>query len=155
VGAKNFTLAFDGGRAAPYHITERRGKFYGSLWLSQDGLHWLLAEWSSLRQSTDLKGFFRFYLTGYNILEVSCLQNHHGRFVEVAEYHGGAQRGGLRVPEGYRGKGWARFEREVSSFFLRLAAPAKQASGPSRNGNQVQVGKARDSRDSFSTSWAV
>ena len=38
VGAKNFTLAFDGGRMAPYHIKERRGKFFGSLWLGHDGL---------------------------------------------------------------------------------------------------------------------
>ena len=38
VGAKNFTLAFDGGRTAPYHIKERRGKFFGSLWLGHDGL---------------------------------------------------------------------------------------------------------------------
>ncbi len=89
VGAKNFLLTFDGGRTAPYHITERRGKFFGSLWLGLAGLQWLLAEWASLRQVADSKGFFRFYRTGYSILEFSCLQNHHGRFVEVAEYHGG------------------------------------------------------------------
>ena len=65
----------------------------------------------------DLKGFFRFYRTGYSILEVSCLQNHYGRFVEVAEYHGGAQRGGLRVPEGYRGKGWAGSNGKYALFF--------------------------------------
>ena len=91
---------------APYYFTERRGNFFGSLWLGLTGLQWLLAEWASLRQVADLKGFFHFYRTSYSILEFSCLQNHHGRFVEVAEYHGGgAQRGGLRVPEGYRGKG--------------------------------------------------
>jgi hypothetical protein len=38
VGAKCFTLAFDGGRFSPYHITERRGKFGGSLWLGFEGL---------------------------------------------------------------------------------------------------------------------
>ena len=95
----------------------------------------------------DLKGFFRFYRTGYSILEVSCLQNHYGRFVEVAEYHGGAQRGGLRVPEGYRGKGWARFKREICSFFLSTAASAKRVTGHLRNGKQEPVGKTRDSRD--------
>jgi hypothetical protein len=91
VGAKRFTLAFDGGRSAPYHITERRGKFGGSLWLGFEGLQWLLAEWASLRTCPDLKGFFRFYRSGYIIMEFSCLQNQHGHFVELAEYHGGAQ----------------------------------------------------------------
>jgi hypothetical protein len=67
--------------------------------------------------------------------------------VEVAECHGGAQRGGLRVPEGYRGKGWARFEHEVRSFFLGTAAPAMRLNGQSRNGKYVQHGKVRESRD--------
>lgn len=90
VVAKRFTLAFDGGRSAPYHITERRGKFGGSLWLGFEGLQWLLAEWASLRTCPDLKGFFCFYRSGYSIMEFSCLQNQHGHFVELAKYHGGA-----------------------------------------------------------------
>ena len=60
MGAKNFVLTFDGGRTAPYHFTERRGNFFGSLWLGLTGLQWLLAEWASLRQVADLKGFFHF-----------------------------------------------------------------------------------------------
>ena len=67
--AKHFTLDFDGGRSAPYHIKERRGKFVGSLWLGFKGLQWLLTEWATLRSCADLKGFFRFYHTGYSILE--------------------------------------------------------------------------------------
>jgi hypothetical protein len=42
VGAKLFSLAFDGGRTAPYHILEKRGNFVGSLWLGLDSLKWLL-----------------------------------------------------------------------------------------------------------------
>uniref|UniRef100_A0A2N9IMC9 Reverse transcriptase domain-containing protein n=1 Tax=Fagus sylvatica TaxID=28930 RepID=A0A2N9IMC9_FAGSY len=126
VGVKRFTLAFDGGRSAPYHIMERRRKFVGSLWLGFEGLQWLLAEWASLRTCTDLKGFFHFYHSGYSIMEFSCLQNQHGRFVELFEYHGGAQRGGICVPEGYRGKGWARFERGMINFFLGKSAPVKE-----------------------------
>ncbi len=57
--------------------------------------------------------------------------------MEVAEYHGGAQCGDLRVPEGYRGKGWARFEREVRSFFLGMAASVMRSNGQSRNGKYV------------------
>uniref|UniRef100_A0A2N9GEV9 TIR domain-containing protein n=1 Tax=Fagus sylvatica TaxID=28930 RepID=A0A2N9GEV9_FAGSY len=90
VGAKRFTLNFDGG------------------------------QWATMRSSSELKGFFR---TGYSILELSCLQNKYGRFVELAEYHGGAQRGGIRVSEGYRGKGWDCFHRELDFFFLGKAVP--------------------------------
>ncbi len=41
------------------------------------------------------RGFFRFLRTDYSNLELSCLQNQHGRFVELSEYHGGAQHGGI------------------------------------------------------------
>ena len=146
VVAKRFTLAFDGGRSAPYHITERRGKFGGSLWLGFEGLQWLLAEWASLRTCPDLKGFFCFYRSGYSIMEFSCLQNQHGHFVELAKYHGGAQRGGVRVPEGYRGKGWDRFERGLINFFLGKSAPAKET-GKFRNGKTISNRKVFDSRD--------
>jgi hypothetical protein len=147
VGVKRFTLAFDGGHSAPYHITERRGKFGGSLWLGFEGLYWLLAEWASLRTCHDLKGFFRFYRFGYSILEFSCLQNQHGRFVELAEYHGGAQRGGIRVPEGYRGKGWVRFEQGLVNFFLGKLASVKSETGNLRNGKLIPNRKMLDSCD--------
>ena len=143
MGAKRFTLAFDGDRSAPYHIMERRGKFVGSLWLGFEGLRWLLAEWVFLRTCIDLKGFFRFYRSGYSILEFSCLENQHGRFVELAEYQGGAQRGGIRVLEGYQGKGWARFESELINFFLGQSAPAKE----SGNGTTIPRRKELDSRN--------
>ena len=59
---------------------------------------------------------------------MSCLSNRGGRFVEISEYHGGAQRGQVRVPEGHRGAGWLRFEDRVHQYFLaktepRVAAP--------------------------------
>jgi hypothetical protein len=79
----------------------------------------------------------------YSTLEFSCLQNQCGRFVEVCEYHGGAQRGGLRVPEGYLGKGWNRFAEELASFFLGKKSPVELRDGKSHNGKMV----ARDSRD--------
>jgi hypothetical protein len=63
VGAKHFSFDFDGGRTAPYHITEKRGRFVGSLWLGLKSLHWLTETWGSLRQTEDLKGFFRFLRT--------------------------------------------------------------------------------------------
>ena len=143
-------MDFDGGRSAPYHIKERRGKFIGSLWLGFKGLQWLLTEWATLRSCADLKGFFRFYRNGYSILEFSCLQNHHGRFVELAEYHGGAQRGGLRIPEGFRGKGWDRFAYEIEKFFLGKAALAQHKTGKFqnfRNGRLLPNRNMHDTRD--------
>ena len=38
--------------------------------------------------------------------------------MEVADYHDGAQRGSLRIPEGARGSGWMKIAMEIGSFFL-------------------------------------
>ncbi len=147
MGAKSFSLVFDGGRTAPYHIIEKRGKFVGSLWLCLDNLKWLLQTWGLLRQSSELKGFFRFKRTEYSTLELSCLQNQRGRFVEVCKYHGGAQRGGIRVPEGYLGKGWNRFAAELESFFLGKQPPVELRADKSYNGKIIPNRKLSDSRD--------
>ena len=80
-------------------------------------LKWLITTWGLLRQNKDPKGFFCFLTTEYSTLELSCLQNQHGRFVEISEYHGEVQRGGIRVLEGFWGKGWDRFAKELDSFF--------------------------------------
>ena len=47
--------------------------------------------------------------------------------MEVADYHSGDQRGSIRIPEGSRGHGWAKFVQEVCSFFLGQVAPPSQA----------------------------
>ena len=167
VGAKHFSFDFDGGRASPYHITEKRGRFVGSLWLGLKSLHWLINTWGLLRQTEDLKGFFRFLRTEYSTLELSCLQNQNGRFVELCEYHGGAQHGGIRIPEGYRGKHWDRFVKELHSFFPNKASLAEHHAGKSRTGqgkpnmekrdpraglkpsvSELDILKSRDTRDS-------
>ena len=38
--------------------------------------------------------------------------------MEVSEYHGGSQRGSLRIPEGRQGVGWALFDSELRKYFL-------------------------------------
>ena len=146
VGAKHFFFDFDGGRTAPYHITEKRGRFVGSLWLGWKSLHWLIEAWSSLRQTADLKGFFRFLRTEYSTLELSCLQNQYGRFVEICEYHGGAQRGGIRIPEGFWGKHWDHFVKELHSFFPGTAVAAEHQAGKSRNGERKTNMERREIR---------
>ncbi len=147
MGAKSFFLVFDGGRTAPYHIIEKRGKFVGSLWLGLDNLRWVLQTWGLLQQSSELKGFFRFKRTKYSTLEFSCLQNQRGRFVELCEYHGGAQRGGIRVLEGYLGKGWHWFAKELNSFFLGKQPPVEFREGRSRNGKTIPNWQLLDSHD--------
>jgi hypothetical protein len=147
VGAKSFFLVFDGGRTASYHIIEKRGKFVGSLWLGVDNLRWVLQIWGLLQYSSELKGFFRFKRTEYSTLEFSCMQNQRGRFMELCEYHEGAQRGGIRVPEGYMGKGWHRFAEELNSFFLGKQPPVELREGRSRNSKRIPNRKFLDSRD--------
>ncbi len=80
-------------------------------------------------------------------MELSCLQNHYGRFVELVEYHRGAQRGGIRVLEGYWGKGWARFQDELDSFFLGKATPTTKGIGNFRNDKGHQIRKESVLRD--------
>jgi hypothetical protein len=152
VGAKLFSFDYDGGRTAPYHIIEKRGRFIGSLWLGLKSLQWLINTWELLRQAEDLKGFFRFLRTEYSTLELSCLQNQKGRFVELCEYHGGAQRGGIRIPEGFRGKHWDRFVKELHSFFPDTALPAKHHTGKSNHGQGEPNMEKRDSRDGLKAS---
>ena len=81
-------------------------------------------------------GIFKFMRDGYRTLELSCLSNRGGRFVEISEYHGGAQRGRLLVPEGRRGAGWLRFEdeSELRPYFLAKIEPEVAA--------PVGIGKA-------------
>uniref|UniRef100_A0A2N9IRA3 Reverse transcriptase domain-containing protein n=1 Tax=Fagus sylvatica TaxID=28930 RepID=A0A2N9IRA3_FAGSY len=75
------------------------------------------------------------------------MQNQRGRFMELCEYHGGAQRGGIRVPEGYMGKGWHRFAEELNSFFLGKQPPVELREGRSRNSKRIPNRKFLDSHD--------
>ena len=84
---------------------------------------------------SSLAGHFQFMRDGYRTLELSCLSNRGGRFVELVEYHGGAQRGNLRIPEGRRGMGWVKFESELRRYFLTKIDSS--SSLPSNGGGQV------------------
>ncbi len=110
-------LGFDGGWADPYHIMESKGLFQGSIWLGIKGLHWTIGELRKLKHMSR-SGIFQFRRDGYKTLEFSCLSNRGGRFVELSEYHGGTQRGSIRIPEGRRGDGWALFVTEVQKYYL-------------------------------------
>lgn len=64
------------------------------------------------------KVFFQFRRDGYRTLDVSGLTNRGGYFLDIADYHGGSQKGGIWIPEGKRGEGWVRFDGEIHRFFL-------------------------------------
>uniref|UniRef100_A0A2N9IIE9 Sialyltransferase-like protein n=1 Tax=Fagus sylvatica TaxID=28930 RepID=A0A2N9IIE9_FAGSY len=125
IDSKAFKLTFDGGRTAPYNISERRGQYRGSLWVGLTGLRWLLDVFAKLRaKNQSIEGFFEFHRDGYRVIELSCLANRGGRYVEISEYHSGTHRGSVRIPEGRRGAGWSLFEFQVRKFFLGEITPA-------------------------------
>uniref|UniRef100_A0A2N9IJZ1 Reverse transcriptase domain-containing protein n=1 Tax=Fagus sylvatica TaxID=28930 RepID=A0A2N9IJZ1_FAGSY len=125
IDSKAFKLTFDGGRTDPYNISERRGQYRGSLWVGLTGLRWLLDVFAKLRaKNQSIEGFFEFHRDGYRVIELSCLANRGGRYVEISEYHSGTHRGSVRIPEGRRGAGWSLFEFQVRKFFLGEITPA-------------------------------
>ncbi len=98
---------------------EKRGRFKGSLWLGLKGLRWALGELGKLNYNSPTHtGSFEFLHDGYRMLEFSCLSNRGGRFVELSKYHGGSQRGNLRIPKGRKGAGWDQFGSELRQYFL-------------------------------------
>ena len=51
----------------------------------------MLGEMGKLKHLSSTKtGIFMFMRDGYRTLELSCLSNRGGRFVELSEYHGGS-----------------------------------------------------------------
>ena len=161
--AKTFTLVFDGHRKDPYHIIERRGKFRGSLWMSANGLQWLLGAWEKLCDANSQHGgFFKSHRDGYRLLEISCMENKGGQYVELSDYHSGSQQGNIQIPAGRLSKGWLSFVRELRHFFLGVDLKPPMATindgvagAPAINGGRIPglqtrkpvAGDARESRD--------
>ena len=125
---------------------ERKGRFQGSIWLGIKGLRWALGELGKLKSIPATQtGVFQFMRDGYRTLEFSCLSNRGGRFVELSAYHGGAQKGSIRVPEGRYGAGWDRFGYEIRKYFL---TKFDSSSAPPSDGD-IQAGPARRSTQGF------
>jgi hypothetical protein len=141
IDSKAFTLTFDGGRADPYNIKERRGRYRGSLWVGLSELRWILDVFVKLRNPNQtIEGHYEFHRDGYRVLGTSCLANSGGRYVEVSEYHSGTHRGSIRIPEGRRGAGWSVFEFQVRKYFLGELTPAPEI--PVRSNRDQDRGKA-------------
>nr|POE91495.1 hypothetical protein CFP56_14605 [Quercus suber] len=136
IDTKAFFLAFDGGHKDSYSITERRGRYHGSIQVGRSGLDWIIACLIELRSwDFSKQHFFKRFHEYYKILECSSRLNKGGCFVEISEYHNGARRGCLRVPEGFHKGGWAFLERQLCDFFF-----GKQVSRP---GKEVDAGGGR------------
>ena len=119
-----------------YSITEKRGRYQGSIRVGRSGLEWIIACLVELgRWDFSKNHFFKRFHENYKILECSSRMNKGGFFVEISEYHNGARRGCLRVPEGFHKGGWSFLERKLSDFFLGKSA--------SRPGKEVAAGGGR------------
>nr|POF09045.1 hypothetical protein CFP56_38626 [Quercus suber] len=119
IDSKVFSLAFDGGRIDSYAIHERRGKFHGSIRVGRLGLDWIIACLADLDQWNFRKQpFFKRLCENSKLLEFASRFNKGGLFVEISEYHNGARRGCLRVPEGTKIGGWTLFGRRLRDYFL-------------------------------------
>jgi hypothetical protein len=121
------------------------------------GLKWLLDVIEQVKVKADKSGFFQFLHNSYSILEVSCLKNKGGRYLEIVEYHSGGQKGCVCIPEGSRTTGWQKIVDEIWSFFLGREASNKAlvvipAGGATGKGiiavtsNSGTSGSSRDSR---------
>ena len=98
---------------------ESKGPFQGSIWLGIKGLQWTLGELRKLKHVAQARSdIFHFKRDQYRTLKFSCLSNRGGRFVELSEYHGGTQRGSIRIPKGQHGEGWALFMTETHKYYL-------------------------------------
>jgi hypothetical protein len=149
----------------PHNITEHRGRYRGSLWVSISGLRWLLDVFVKLRNPNQtILGFFEFHRDENKMLELSCHANRGGRFVEVSEYHSGTQQGCIRVPEGRRGAGWSVFKFQSRKYFLgetrhtpatqvfpRQTHDAGVVAGGTRNANHAPRRQKRKARNTRST----
>nr|POF06265.1 hypothetical protein CFP56_75259 [Quercus suber] len=130
IDSKAFSLAFEGGRTDSYSINERRGKFHGSIRVGRLGLDWLIACLTELcRWDFSKQHFFKRFRENYKILELTSISNKGGMFAKISEYHNGAKRGCLRVPEGGKKGGWATLEKKLCAFFLGKSEsmPGKEA----------------------------
>ena len=127
--------------------------------MGHTGLKWLLDLLGKLRTPQfNTQGFLEFSRDGYRTVEVSGMKNDRGTFIEISEFHSGSQQGGIRVPEGQRGVGWAYFEKELHHFFLNEKSSSMSSSVMGRQRREkvsINSGKERDLGKRFDNSLPV
>uniref|UniRef100_A0A2N9IPZ1 Uncharacterized protein n=1 Tax=Fagus sylvatica TaxID=28930 RepID=A0A2N9IPZ1_FAGSY len=65
------------------------------------------------------------------VIEISCLSNHGGRFLDVSEYHSGTHQGNIRIHDGWRGARWLLFEFQVKPRAPRELLLSQRPESPS------------------------
>jgi hypothetical protein len=136
-------------RASVVRLEERRKFFYGLVILSAQCIGWFASTMENLQWFSREKDFIKSFREGSKVLIVRRGGNAAGRFLEVAVYGAGGQRGIIFIPEGRDGRGWKSFVLElgkISAFLkvpLRLGVvrPATLREKTRRNGDGVFLSK--------------
>jgi len=112
VEAKAFVFSVIEG-ASVLRVEESRKFYSGAVLLSNQCIEWLVPTMEVLMGGHGLSDFVKSFREGVKVTIVRIGGNTNGRFVEVAVYGVGVQRGFLRIPEGRGGWGWLKFLSEL------------------------------------------
>jgi hypothetical protein len=99
--------------ASVLRVEEKRKFYSGAVLLSNQCIKWLVSTMEVLMGGHGLSDFVKFFREGAKVTIVRIGGTINGRFVEVAVYGVGVQRGFLRIPEGWGGWGWLKFISEL------------------------------------------
>jgi len=113
-------------------MLEKRKGFSGFVLLSSRCTVWLVSMVEDALRSTVSKDFVKSFREGSKVTIVRSGANRCGRFLEVAVYAMGSQRGMTMFLEGRDRQGWRRDSRELSKAptFLEATVKAPYAGGP-------------------------
>ena len=113
IEAKSFCFSSKDGSSL-FQLEERRKNFVGYIFVSTQGSSWLVDTVDAAFQvKEDIAKSFH---EGDKALMVHGGANKAGRFLEVAVFAEGGQKGVLWLPEGRDGRGWRRFAGELRHF---------------------------------------
>jgi hypothetical protein len=122
VEAKSFVFSVVEG-ASVVRVEGRRRNFSGLVLLGAQSIGWLVSTMESLLWFPGDKDFVRSFREGSKVLIVRRGGNVASRFLEVAVYAVGGQRGFICIPEGYEGRGWSKFVLELGKVKDFLNVP--------------------------------
>jgi hypothetical protein len=112
VEAKAFVFSVHEG-ASVLRVEENRKFYSGAVLLSNQCIEWLISTMEVLWGGNGMPDSVKSFREGAKVTIVRTGGNINGRFMEVAVYGVGVQRGFLRIPEGRGGWGWLKFITEL------------------------------------------
>jgi hypothetical protein len=143
VEAKAFAFSVIEG-ASVLRVEEKRKFYYGAVLLSNQCIEWLVSTMEVLMGGHGLSDFVKSFRDGAKVTIVRIGGNTNGRFVEVAVYGVGVQRGFLRIPEGRGGWGWLKFISELHKAIEFLGSSVGCGFGVSSPEEKVRGKKVGD-----------